>query len=160
MIELNYEPIYKLIGNGTTIATMESCTGGALASAITDCSGASEIFFGGDVTYSNLTKAAAGVDPEIISQFGVYSLETAEDMARTAATKYGTVLGVGITGSLGRLDPNNADSVSGKVYCAICSAHTHQCSAFQLTVPQTIADRHDMKTYVINEVLQRILAYC
>ena len=45
--------ISKLKENNKTISTMESCTGGALASLITDISGASAVFKYGAVTYSN-----------------------------------------------------------------------------------------------------------
>ncbi|MDD4106830.1 MAG: CinA family protein [Candidatus Shapirobacteria bacterium] len=64
------------------MATMELCTGGAVANCITNIPGASDVFECGLVTYCNKAKIKAGVDEEIIKKFGVYSIETAEEMAR------------------------------------------------------------------------------
>ena len=69
-----YESIVKyLIDNHITIATMESCTGGALASEITSHPGASEILKFSAVTYSNEFKIKMGVSEEVINEFSVYS---------------------------------------------------------------------------------------
>ena len=50
------EIIEKLIKNNKTISTMESCTGGGVANAITNISGASEVLKFSAVTYSNELK--------------------------------------------------------------------------------------------------------
>ena len=55
------EFVTYLIEHGISISTMESCTSGLLASAITDTEGASAIFKGGFVTYSNEAKIRQGV---------------------------------------------------------------------------------------------------
>ena len=65
------ETVKKLIERKITITTMESCTGGALISAITDVEGASQITEGGFVTYSNEQKIKVGVSKEIIDTYGV-----------------------------------------------------------------------------------------
>lgn len=108
-----------LIKKNIMIATMESCTGGLIASLLTDTEGASGIFFGGMVTYSNEAKIKAGVLSETIDTYGVYSKETAAAMAKTCREYYGTQMGVGVTGSLGNVDPANGDSVPGEVYLAV-----------------------------------------
>ena len=108
--------IKKLISSGTTISTMESCTSGLIASMITDTEGASAIFPGGYVTYLNQTKIFVGVDEGIINKYGVYSNECAKAMAQTVKEKLNTDIAIGITGTTGNVDPNNADSVQGKVY--------------------------------------------
>lgn len=79
-----------------TIGIMESCTGGAIANAVTNIPGASDVFGVGKVTYSIRAKIEAGVDEEIIKKFGVYSIETAEEMAR----KIEGEVGVGVTGNM------------------------------------------------------------
>ena len=84
-----------------TLAAMESCTGGLLASTITENEGASAIFAGGLVTYHTEQKIAAGVPPDIIEQFGVISSETAEAMAAAARERLNADYGIGITGVLG-----------------------------------------------------------
>ena len=111
--------IKQLIASHTTISTMESCTSGLIASLITDTEGASAIFPGGYVTYLNETKVLVGVDPSVIEIHGVYSPECAEAMARTVQENLHTAIAIGITGTTGNLDPNNADSVQGVVYFCI-----------------------------------------
>ncbi len=90
-----------LAERGLTLATMESCTGGLLASAITDVYGSSEYFIGGFVTYTTRMKIDHGVDPGVIEQYGVISVETAKDMARAARVALGADIGLGITGVAG-----------------------------------------------------------
>mgnify|MGYP000031337880 FL=1 len=107
--------IKKLIDTHTTVSTMESCTSGMIASTITDTEGASAIFPGGYVTYLNETKIFIGVEEEIIRKYGVYSKECAEEMARTVQAKMHTDIAIGITGTTGNIDPNNADSMQGVV---------------------------------------------
>ena len=74
----------KLIERGLTVSTMESCTGGLVASLITDTEGASSVFPGAFVTYCNDAKVAAGVPKSVIDAFGVYSPQTAAAMAARA----------------------------------------------------------------------------
>lgn len=64
--------VNKLRQDGLFITTVESCTGGGLANAITNISGASEVIKGAFVTYSNEQKIALGVPQEIIDKYTVY----------------------------------------------------------------------------------------
>ena len=98
---------------------MESCTSGFIASLLTDTEGASEVFRGSFVTYSNEAKILCGVPEEVIRVHGVYSKETAIAMATTCRGKFGTDVGIGVTGTFGNVDPANADSTPGIVYAAI-----------------------------------------
>ena len=86
---------------GLTLATMESCTGGLLASTITDVDGASDYFLGGYVSYATEMKVALGVDAALIEQHGVISSEVACDMARAARENLGADYGIGVTGITG-----------------------------------------------------------
>ena len=61
---------------------MESCTGGGVANAITNCEGASEILKFSAVTYSNEYKIKMGVSSEVIDKYTVYSMETADEMSK------------------------------------------------------------------------------
>lgn len=83
------------------LASMESCTGGLLASTLTDAPGASEFFAGGLVTYQTEQKIAAGVPAEVIEEFGVVSQETARAMAEAARARFNADFGVAVTGALG-----------------------------------------------------------
>jgi len=86
---------------GISLATMESCTGGLLASTITDVPGASGYFRGGLVSYRTEMKIAWGVRGDVIEQHGVISAECAREMARAARERLEASVGVGITGVAG-----------------------------------------------------------
>lgn len=88
------------------IATAESCTGGMIASALTDIQGASRWFSQGWVTYSNESKIKQlGLDESIFvaeeGAAGAVSKEVAEAMARGAAKKSGAGLTIAVTGIAG-----------------------------------------------------------
>ncbi len=142
--------VKKLIDTQTTIATMESCTSGLIASMITDTEGASAIYPGGYVTYLNETKILVGVDAEVIRQYGVYSAECAEAMARTARKNLNTAIAIGITGTTGNVDPNNADSVQGKAYyCIVTGDIAH---GYEIDADVTGLSRHEIKQMYANRV--------
>ena len=68
---------------GETIAVAESCTGGGLATRLTDRAGSSAYFLGGAVVYSNQAKIdLAGVDPDLIERTGAVSTEVARGAGR------------------------------------------------------------------------------
>ena len=108
-----------LIRHHITISTMESCTSGLIASLLTDTEGSSEVFRGSLVTYSNEAKELFGVPEEVIETYGVYSADTAEEMAKTCRRSFQTDIGIGITGTFGNVDPNNQDSIPGIVFIAV-----------------------------------------
>jgi len=108
-----------LIEKNLTISFMESCTSGLLASMFTDTEGASKVFTGSLVTYSNEQKIKAGVNAAVISDYGVYSAECAQEMAATVQKIYSTDIAVGITGTTGNVDPENPDSVQGEAFFCI-----------------------------------------
>ena len=154
---MNVDVITKLIKKNLSISSMESCTGGLLASTITDVSGASAIFPGSLVTYSNEAKIKSGVLENIINEYGVYSANTAEAMAKASCEYFDTKIGVGITGTLDRVDPNNGDSISGIVYYSI--RYLDKYYNCELQVPCDLNNRHDKKEYVVNEILKSIKNY-
>ncbi len=86
---------------GLTLATMESCTGGLLASTITDVPGSSDYFKGGYVAYSAQMKISLGVSAELIEKHGAVSDEVAAEMARAARDRAGADIGVAVTGVAG-----------------------------------------------------------
>ena len=74
--------VEELIKNKKTISTMESCTGGGVANAITNIEGASEVLKFSAVTYSNEYKIKMGVSSDVIDEYSVYSMETAHEMSK------------------------------------------------------------------------------
>ena len=108
-----------LIEHHCTVTCMESCTSGLLASLLTDTEGASAIFPGSFVAYSNPAKIRFLVPAEVIDTYGVYSGETASAMAHAARDAMHTDYAFGITGTFGNVDPANADSVPGVIWFSV-----------------------------------------
>ncbi len=108
-----------LIERGLTLGTMESCTGGLLASLITDTPGGSASYRGGIVSYATDVKAAEGVPQETLDTYGVISVETARALAQTVCNRLTTDVGVGITGVAGP-DEQEGKPV-GTVHIAVVS---------------------------------------
>lgn len=120
-IRENYRKLTRLlIAKELTITTMESATSGQIASLITDTEGSSAVLKGAFVTYCNEAKIMQGVPAEIIDEYTVYSKETAGAMAKTCRKAYNANIGIGVTGTMGNVDPANPNaSVPGQVYFAI-----------------------------------------
>ncbi len=138
-----------LIGAGTSISCMESCTSGLFASAITDTEGASAVFKGSFVSYDNGVKVRCGVPKNTIEEYGVYSLETAEAMARACRVFFKADIGVGITGTTGNVDPENDDSTPGEVY--LCIRTKDKIYSGQITIPTDGLARHEIKVRIVYE---------
>ena len=111
--------IEELTKRGETIATMESCTGGGVADAITSIEGASEVLKFSAVTYSNEYKIKMGVNKEVIDKYSVYSMETAHEMALNISKFANSDIGIGITGKLNRADQNNNFGKDNEVFISI-----------------------------------------
>jgi nicotinamide-nucleotide amidase len=85
-----------------TFSFAESCTGGLVASKITDLEGSSAVFMGGVVTYANEAKIdLLGVNPETLKSFGAVSPEVATEMAIGALKKFKTNYAISISGIAG-----------------------------------------------------------
>ena len=98
----NREIVEKLIEKKIVVSTAESCTGGMIASAITDVPGSSTIFGYGMVTYSNEAKRTIlGVKKETLDRVGAVSEETAFEMARGLKRVSDADVAVSVTGIAG-----------------------------------------------------------
>ncbi|MFN8523025.1 MAG: competence/damage-inducible protein A [Chloroflexota bacterium] len=93
-----------LLQEKLTVATMESASGGLLASYFTDTPGSSDWFLGGVVAYSADLKVHSGVPRAVVDQHGTVSEETSLAMARAARAATGASAGIGITGVAGPSD--------------------------------------------------------
>ena len=94
--------VSKLLAVGKRIATVESCTGGLVAGAITSVSGSSAVFDYGFVTYSNAAKSAmVGVHQDILTAHGAVSEPVARAMAEGGRIKAGADIALSITGIAG-----------------------------------------------------------
>ena len=111
----------RLRKRGWTVSTAESCTGGLLASLITDISGASEWFKQGWVVYSNESKLRElGVDKSAFDEgeAGAVSHEVAVQMAQGARYQSGSDVAISITGIAGP-GGATADKEIGRVHVAV-----------------------------------------
>lgn len=113
------EIVRLLEKNNKTISTMESCTGGAVVSSITNVEGAGEVLKFSAVTYSNEFKIKMGVDKKVIDKYTVYSIETAMEMSKNIANFANSNYGVGVTGQINRKDSNNETDEDNKIYISI-----------------------------------------
>jgi nicotinamide-nucleotide amidase len=87
---------------GLSLAAAESCTGGLVSARLTAVPGASDVFLGGVVAYSNEVKLRElGVPPEVLERHGAVSAEAAEAMAEGARTELGADVAVAVTGVAG-----------------------------------------------------------
>lgn len=104
---------------GLTFGSAESCTGGLIAKRITDLPGASAVFKGGVVSYTDAVKhGVLGVPQELLDQFGAVSPQVAQAMAEGARRVLGCDLSVSTTGVAGP-DRDDRGNPVGLVYVAL-----------------------------------------
>lgn len=149
------EVIEKLTNLHKTVATMESCTGGGVANAITNIEGASEVLKFSAVTYSNEYKIKMGVDKNIIDKYSVYSMETAIEMSTNISKFANSNYGVGITGKLNRVDINNPFGEDNVVFISIYDRDNNKY--YNEKVEATMSSRKENKELVINKIIGKLL---
>lgn len=112
--------LYKLLKeHNLKIATAESCTGGMIASKITEISGISEFFETGVVTYSNEAKQKLlDVKLDTLTSFGAVSEPTAAEMSKGLLLMSGADIAISVTGIAGPTGGTQEKPV-GLVYIGI-----------------------------------------
>ena len=122
------QAVFELLREkGLSLAAAESCTGGLIAKRITDIPGASEVFFGGVVSYTNAVKEALlGVSHASLDEFGAVSERVAREMAEGVRRELKTDIGVSTTGLAGPGGDERGNAV-GTVYAALASAEGTVC---------------------------------
>ena len=105
-----------------TLALAESCTGGGIAHRVTNVPGASAVFPGGVVVYSNAAKQKfLGVRPELLARHGAVSEAVARAMAEGARDKFSADFALAVTGIAGPTGGTKAKPV-GTVFIALAGA--------------------------------------
>ena len=139
------------------VTTAESCTGGELASRLTNVSGASAVFGHGFITYANEAKSQhLGVDAALIAQHGAVSQEVAQAMAEGALRVSGADHALSCTGIAGPTG-GTVEKPVGTVFVGLASRH-ESTEVRKLFFPGT-RDRFKMlTTQAALEMLRRRLA--
>lgn len=149
------EIVELLIKKHKTIATMESCTGGFIASSITDIEGASEVLSFSAVTYSNEYKIKLGVSAKTIDTYSVYSMNVAREMAKNISEFAQSDYGIGITGKINRKDENNLFGDDNKIFYSIYDKENDKF--YDYTLMAIDDTRFNNKVMIKNEIAESLL---
>lgn len=88
--------------NSKTITCAESCTGGLIASMITEISGSSDIFNGSIVSYSNSVKnSELNVNIDTLEKYGAVSIQTVSEMLEGVLKKFNADFAIAVSGIAG-----------------------------------------------------------
>jgi nicotinamide-nucleotide amidase len=126
------ELVRTLKKKGLTVATAESITAGGLAAAITEISGASDVFLGGTIAYSDSIKTKIlGVPKRLLTKHTAVSEEVAIAMATAVRSEFKSDYAIATTGVAG---PGKAyGQKAGTVWIAIVSKSTQQSIALDIS---------------------------
>ncbi len=120
-----------LLERKATVATAESCTGGLVASMITDSSGSSDYFSTGFVTYANQTKQKLlGVREDTLDRHGAVSEETVSEMLSGTLRHAGSNYAIAISGVAGPTG-GSAEKPVGTVYIGVADNSRQHIQRFQ-----------------------------
>ena len=142
-----------LTENDQTVTTVESCTGGGIAHALTGIPGSSNWFKQGYVTYSNESKSElVGVPAELIDRFGAVSLEVAESMAEGARISANADYGLSVTGIAGPGGGSEEKPVG-----TVCFGWSHISGAVESQIQHFEGDRTTVRLLSIQFSLKEYL---
>ncbi|MEI9998590.1 MAG: competence/damage-inducible protein A [Verrucomicrobiota bacterium] len=139
-----------------TVATAESCTGGAIANRITNVPHSSEMFRYGWVTYASVAKMTElGVPAAIIERHGAVSEQVAQAMAEGALRVGEADLAVAVTGNAGPTS-STPDKPVGLVYFAL-AARGRPTQTLERTIANTRETFKYMATQLALDLARRAL---
>ena len=142
-----------LKAQGRTLTTAESCTGGAIAQAITDIAGSSAWFDRGFVTYSNASKMEMlAVNSETIERYGAVSEQTALEMVIGALTYSNADIAIAVTGIAGP-SGGSPEKPVGTVFIALCQRN----KIAQVQKHQFSGNRQQIRTKTVKTALEWLL---
>lgn len=140
---------------GKTLVTAESCTGGGIGAALTGVSGASRIYKGGIISYSNEVKQKQlGVPAEMIARFGAVSEPVAAAMAEGARKLLNADIAISVTGLAGP-DGDEYDHPVGTVYIGFSSTEKASVRSYCFS-----GDRKSVRQRAVVAALHMCLEEC
>ena len=114
--------VAALKARGATLAAAESCTGGLIAKRVTDVPGASAVFLGGVVSYTNgIKNRVLNVPQSLLDEYGAVSAPVARAMAEGVRALTGADYALSVTGVAGP-DSDERGNPVGLVYVGLASA--------------------------------------
>lgn len=135
------------------IVTAESCTGGLLATTLTDVSGSSAYFDRGFIVYSNTAKQEIlGVKSKVLAEFGAVSEPVAQEMVAGALQSSHAQVGVAITGIAGPAGGTNDRPVG-----TVCIAWGRLGSSTKTTTIHFNGDRVLVRVQAVKVALTELL---
>ena len=121
-----------LLKSGLRVAVAESCTGGLIASRLTDLPGSSRYLLAGFVAYSNEAKVRElGVRVEDLDRHGAVSEPVVRQMAEGARTRTGADLALATTGIAGP-DGGSDEKPVGTLWVGLADASGSEARRYQL----------------------------
>ena len=137
---------------GKTLCTAESCTGGMIGAALTAVSGASNVYKGGIVSYTNeVKKKLLGVDANLLDREGAVSAPVAQAMAVGARMALAADIAVSVTGLAGPGGDEFGNPV-GTVFIGYADARIATVRHFVFE-----GDREAVRMQAVEEALKLIL---
>ena len=151
---LEQQVIAALKARGLTLAAAESCTGGLTAKRLTDVPGASAVFLGGVVSYTNGVKERAlGVPHDMLEEYGAVSEPVARAMAEGIRRLTCADLALSVTGVAGP-DKDDRGHDVGTVYIALSAENETTVQLLHLS-----GGRSAIRAAAADEMLRMLLAY-
>ena len=137
---------------GKTLVTAESCTGGGIGAALTAVSGASAVYKGGIISYTNWVKHnLLHVDEDLLNEVGAVSAPVAEAMARGARDALQADAAVSVTGLAGPGGDEFGNPV-GTVFIGYCDEKICLSRKYLFS-----GSREEIRTAAIREALRLVL---
>ena len=146
----------RLMEQGLTLSSAESCTGGMFASTMTDIPGISQCFDRGLVTYSNQAKMEElGVSTETLEKFGAVSEETGLEMVEGLKRVSGSDVCISVTGIAGPGGGSEEKPV-GLVYIGFSYGDKKICKKIQMRNVNRSWNRHYTLLCMLNVIYRNI----
>lgn len=144
-----------LLENNQVLVTAESCTGGGVATAITEVAGSSAWFDRAFVTYSNEAKQEMiGVKPETLAEFGAVSEPVVFEMVQGALANSNATIGVSISGIAGPSGGSEEKPVG-----TVCFAWADKSGWLHIETKHFSGDRAEVRTQAVDYALETLKEY-
>jgi PncC family amidohydrolase len=157
LVELAERLQRACLERGVTVSLAESCTGGLIATSLTETAGSSGYFLGGVVSYSDEAKSGLlGVPAETIAAHGAVSAQVAKAMATGARARFGAAMAASVTGVSGP-DGGSASKPVGLTYVGLATADESDVRRFTFAGDRA-ANREAAARAALEWLLERVEA--